>query len=609
VEEEGPQGALEWLRANYRYDSMVGTHNPRSTFYYFWAAEKALTVSEDTEDPNVLTGLDFADRDPAALGYPEEVPTHYFDFAYTLLQWQNPANGEWGAEFGGSPTGWTPLSSHHFALLTLERALGGVCLDIDDDGFCGADDNCPEIPNPDQLDEDLDGVGDACDNCPKIINRGQDDLDGDLLGDACDRYICVPDGQPEICDGIDNDCDNLIDVLPDGSSAVPPEACDTGLVGACAVGQQICDGFGEIDCRPLHRPQEERCDGIDDDCDGQIDEGSRNACGYCGDAPEERCDGEDNDCDGRVDEQFPARLCEGEARCVEGECAPPCAGRPGEPLACPTGYYCADEGRCLSLCAGVYCLEGQRCRPETGVCFDLCEGVDCAEGERCLEGECVEESCENFGCEEGRRCLDSFCVEDPCAGIDCGDGAFCREGECILSCASISCPYAHHCFDGRCVSDRCGGLVCAEGERCLNERCQEDPCDPESCDEGERCIAGRCARDPCRWVECPALERCELIDDQAQCVAAWVEAEAPDATPPVPFPEWGAPVSEEDQGVPTPDQDLAPQPADRGAPDASTPSSGGDEKEGCQTGAGTSSLWLILSLIPLVTRRRRRFCS
>lgn len=59
--------------------------------------------------------------------------------------------------------------------------------DYDEDGLEDDFDNCPFVPNRDQVDNDGDQIGDACDNCFNVANEIQRDIDGDGLGDICDN--------------------------------------------------------------------------------------------------------------------------------------------------------------------------------------------------------------------------------------------------------------------------------------------------------------------------------------------------------------------------------------------------------------------------------------
>jgi hypothetical protein len=105
-------------------------------------------------------------------------------------------------------------SPHVDAQATMEGL--GVCHDNDGDEYLSPGDNCPNVANTSQGDLDNDGIGDACDSC--------NDADGDGYGvsgssacpagaeiDCNDSTADAYPGGPDICDGLDNDCDGQSD--------------------------------------------------------------------------------------------------------------------------------------------------------------------------------------------------------------------------------------------------------------------------------------------------------------------------------------------------------------------------------------------------------------
>jgi len=167
--------------------------------------------------------------------------------------------------------------------------LGGDEVDDDGDGVTECSQDCDDsdplrFPGSVEL---CDGIDNDCD-VATTAGGGETDGDGDqaLNCEDCDddpvTGPAVYPGAAEVCDGLDNDCDGTVDVGATNESTWYLDA-DNDNHGGGWLTQQGCSApTGYVananDCNDLdpnsYPGAPELCDGQDNDCNGQVDDGS-----------------------------------------------------------------------------------------------------------------------------------------------------------------------------------------------------------------------------------------------------------------------------------------------------------------------------------------------
>lgn len=392
-------------------------------------------------------------------------------------------------------------------------------------------------------DEDCDGsIDENCSGCAEGDVRtcmtecgpGEERcLNGSFVGCDAPRPRIEVCGDPELM--VDEDCDGVSDEGCANCDDGETRTCNLGCGGEEGTGIEVCQDKTWRNCN-AKVPQDELCNNVDDDCDGEVDEDIRRDCSNrCGPGLESCREGQwvecsvGDDCtcvDNLEDQQvcgqcgvktrvcgrgvwMPWSECVEGGQCVPGEEQPTSCEIPNQnsqcgvkrrvcDAVCGWGEWteCLPVGTCApgeveeELCAGS--CGGSRRRTCTELCewgeWSACEGG--AIEAICELGDMETEACERCG-ERVRSCTDS-CQWGPWS--DCSGEGSCEPGELgYQACETGRCATKERICNNQCEWGDFG--LCLEGGVC-------DPNDPPETEPCGRCgTRTRSCNATCGWGE------------------------------------------------------------------------------------------------------------